>query len=95
MSFLKLKELLAGAFQRIDHTNQLKEKKEEDTIISILKKYIPTIDAEVKYGAIIVYSHSPILSQKIRIRENIILADIRRTNPEIVIKHILFKGPRS
>ncbi|HEY4477258.1 MAG TPA: hypothetical protein VJB56_01375 [Candidatus Paceibacterota bacterium] len=95
MSFLKLKELLVGAFQRIDHTSHLKEKKEEDIVLGILKKHIPTIDAEVKHGAIIVYSHSPILSQKIRIRENIILADIQRTNPEIIIQRILFKGPRS
>lgn len=95
MSFLKLKELLIGAFQRIDHTSHLKEKREEDTVIGVLKKHIPSVDAEVKHGAIVVYSHSPILSQKIRIRENMILADIRRTNPEIVIKRILFKGPRS
>lgn len=95
MSFLKITHFLTSAFQRIDTTQQLKETKEKKTILTVLQKHYPSIDAEVRHNAIIIYSHSPTLNQKIRFHESRILKEIGAIDPTLVIYKILFKGPRS
>lgn len=94
MSFLKITHFLASAFQRIDTTQQLKETKEKKTILAVLQKYYPSIDADVRHNAIIIYSHSPVLNQKIQLHESQILKEIAATYPTPVVHRILFKGPR-
>lgn len=97
MSFVPLKEFLHKAFDRIDESHVLEQKRNSHDIqkvIHVLFPYIPEECCEYRNRVLVVYTSSPILKQKIFLSKNIIIQRVQTELPHSVIRDIVFKGPR-
>lgn len=95
MSFVKLRNLLTKAFERIDSKHVLQNKLETGLLKEVLEKFITSRDDfEVRQRTLVIYSSSAALKHKIFLSKKKILETLQKETPGVSIKEIIFKGPR-